>query len=454
MTAIEELTKNTNEKIESIFEKLERINTLKMISPSYKMNHYTVADNTCFFFEKEFKDENSIIYDSDEIWLSFIKIELDLSEDISPVVKILLDNGDGNLLYKTPSKSYDDEYIFEFNINKSVKKIILSIDNPYRINAISILGCKLKELNDIGNTINSLKSTIFDSQDLILSQFDNETKLKVRLLKNLENEIIDNTKKLSTQAKSIKENQSLIDTSTNHLNEIENRINSYNKEIETLTKHEHNLNQQNNEFELTLIEIKKAINEHEIKKISLKKEELDLTNKISKLKNDAKSYTDDFASYKKSIRDQNIFYYIITIIFISISLFIFHGIFDSSLNYIDMFNHSDKVNLIQLLISRSPLIFFNIAALTISGKILFTFINKIIDNNHQVSDIRKIEFLVKEAIDSVTDNQENDDYIKMKIASKIEIIKEYMLKNDLKITEDSHTKDLVNAIKALIPHKE
>ncbi|WP_341495631.1 hypothetical protein WAX87_10120 [Photobacterium damselae subsp. damselae] len=454
MTAIEELTKKTDKKIESLFEKLEIINTSKMIHPSNKLNHHTVANNTCYYYEDEFRDKDVIIYDSDEIWLSFIKIELDLSEDLSPVVKILLDNGDGNLLYKTPSKSYDDEYIFEFNINKSVKKIILSIDNPYRINAISILGCKLKELNDIRNAINSLKSTIFDSQDLISSQFDNETKLKVRLLKNLENEIIDNTKKLSIQAKSIKENQSLIDTSTNHLNEIENRISSYNKEIKNLTKNEYDLKQQNSDFELKLIEIKKAIDELKRQRISLIEEELDLTNKISNLKNDAKSYTDDFASYKKSIRDQNIFYYVITIIFISISLFIFHGIFYSSLNYIAIFSHSDKVNLIQLLISRTPLIFFNIAALTISGKIIFTFINKILDNNHQVSDIRKIEFLVKEAIDSVTDNQENDDYIKMKIASKIEVIKEYMLKNDLKITEDSHTKDLVNAIKALIPHKE
>ncbi|TLS65618.1 hypothetical protein [Photobacterium damselae] len=454
MTAIEELTKNTNEKIKSMFELLEKINTLQLIYPSEQFSHYHIEHNSFRFYESLIRNEDTIIYNSDEIWLSSIKIELSMDKRISPSVKIKLFNGDGDSFDKNPSKSDDEKYIFEFNINKSVKKVILSVDNTYSIKALSMLGCKLKDFNDIGTIINRLKSGILDSQDLISSQLDDVTNLKINTIKELENEITSNTEKLSTQAKRIKENQSLIDTSTNHLNEIENRITSYNKEIQTLTKHEYDLKQQNSDFELKLIEIKKAIDEYKLQRTSLKKENLDLTNKISNLKNDAKSYTDDFASYKKSIRDQNIFYYVITIIFISISLFIFHGIFYSSLNYIAIFSHSDKVNLIQLLISRTPLIFFNIAALTISGKIIFTFINKILDNNHQVSDIRKIEFLVKEAIDSVTDNQENDDYIKMKIASKIEVIKEYMLKNDLKITEDSHTKDLVNAIKAVIPHKE
>ncbi|WP_305842642.1 hypothetical protein [Photobacterium leiognathi] len=92
------------------------------------------------------------------------------------------------------------------------------------------------------------------------------------------------------------------------------------------------------------------------------------------------------------------------------------------MQYIAIFSSPLKVDLIQLLLSRSPLILLNIGLIALYSKLLMILIPNIIDNNKQLSKIRQIEFLVKESVASL--NLPTDEAIQLKLEYKMQIIRE------------------------------
>ncbi|WP_305374329.1 hypothetical protein [Photobacterium leiognathi] len=92
------------------------------------------------------------------------------------------------------------------------------------------------------------------------------------------------------------------------------------------------------------------------------------------------------------------------------------------MQYIAIFSSPLKVDLIQLLLSRSPLILLNVGLIALYSKLLMILIPNIIDNNKQLSKIRQIEFLVKESVASL--NLPTDEAIQLKLEYKMQIIRE------------------------------
>lgn len=173
------------------------------------------------------------------------------------------------------------------------------------------------------------------------------------------------------------QSQKTLDNNNKITNDLIARQNDINEEINSI-----NLGK---EVAISSVkEIYSNIEKGKSDKKELEKNINEIKSNLEKYKKEASIYSTELKDFKKEIKTQNRTYLFYLSVFITTISIITYGIYSSSMQYIAIFSSPLKVDLVQLLLSRSPLILLNIGLIALYSKLLMILIPNIIDNNKQL----------------------------------------------------------------------
>ncbi|WP_318433860.1 hypothetical protein [Photobacterium leiognathi] len=426
-------TENDNELnsfIDELRDELNQVNlnNLLELPNSIENNYVGRFNNTHLLSDTKLLPQEIDIYRGAPACINTIKLTCRSIDNINNNNCSITISGDLNIIPQS-TRIINGEVNFFFAIDRISDVINLKTSKNLVIKTVGVYGFHIKNVINLCDTLKSIDKNIESNAKFINSKYNNLIKNKKSEINNINEDIKNKNIELSvnknrielqeSQLKEINEyiiqSQKTLDNNNKITNDLIARQNDINEEI-------NNINFEKEEAISDLKEMNSNIEKGKTDKKELEKNIDEIKLNLEKYKKEASIYSTELKDFKKEIKTQNRTYLFYLFVFITTISIITYGIYSSSMQYIAIFSSPLKVDLIQLLLSRSPLILLNIGLIALYSKLLMILIPNIIDNNKQLSKIRQIEFLVKESVASL--NLPTDESIRLKLEYKMQIIRE------------------------------
>ncbi|GAD32527.1 hypothetical protein PLEI_4203 [Photobacterium leiognathi lrivu.4.1] len=321
------------------------------------------------------------------------------------------------------------EVNFFFAIDRISDVINLKISKNLEIKKVGVYGFHIKNVIALCDTLKGIDKNIESNAKFINSKYNNLIKNKKSEINNINEDIKNKNIELSVNKNRIELQESQLKEINEYIIQSQKTLDNNNKITNDLIARQNDINEEINSINLgkevaisSVKEIYSNIEKGKSDKKELEKNINEIKSNLEKYKKEASIYSTELKDFKKEIKTQNRTYLFYLSVFITTISIITYGIYSSSMQYIAIFSSPLKVDLVQLLLSRSPLILLNIGLIALYSKLLMILIPNIIDNNKQLSKVRQIEFLVKESVASL--NLPTDEAIRLKLEYKMQIIRE------------------------------
>jgi hypothetical protein len=445
---------------------IDEIKIDDVITPNeyiHELGHRNILSNGIYHFTNngEYSNPRDIkLYSGETKWFYQLIVTIVFEEKKGSSIYLKVSKGDElNEMAPMSTIKSEDGTKFSFDIHDFSNELTISVSSGFIMKSISLTGCGVDNVKNLHFILESIKDNIED-ENKYQTEFFSEN------FESRSNELLSLTKEIEYNNKSLESVKNRLSSATKEIKERESYIVESDSRLEANQKMYEDLSLKNNELKAMLLGAEdlvsiandrfNTINEtiqSDVNELSLIKKNIATQSaQLSKYKKEASVYSTELKDFKKEISQQNIAYSIALVFFCYVLVVIFKEVFASSLLYIEMSVNLNEINLVQLFLSRSPLIIFNVGIIAISFRFSFILINNIIRNNVQVSDIKKIEFLVKESVESL--NLSSEDTIKKRLEYKMEIIREYLninqkINKDVEVAKDKNIDEIMTFIKSI-----
>lgn len=412
------ITRNKMSSTETLLSELELLS---------KSNHLAV--NPIFNERKENKYTmigsvaTRITETENNVWISSVEVIVskDSVESIDGLLIIRYSSGEDRNGIKRFATDVqiegDDNFTLVFNIDMFCENLrIASYTNQCMVHKVAILGWDVETLTHfaklstrVKDSLGALKLiTLREKEDIDLlaheknrlSAHNSDIKKQIKLLQNAVDERVE-----------FRDNvQKEIDSASQQRDRFRDDVSVLQQEI-----YEQRISLTQSEVELT--EKRQEIDEH-IEAI------VKLDSSLKEYQKKESLYSEHYVEFKQEIKNQNLKLIIGFIILIIGGFFTSFQVFESSREVVSEFNADKVKDIFNLFLSRLPLLSINVILLGFCAKYLGVIINEYISNNRMISDIRKVEFLVMQAVNSEMDAGEENK--RERIRQKAIIIREYL----------------------------
>ncbi|WP_318484559.1 AAA family ATPase [Photobacterium leiognathi] len=419
-----------NSFIDELRDELNRVNlnNLLELPKSIKNNHVGMYNNMYLLANTKDLPKEIDIYRGNPACINTIKLTCRSIDNINNNNCSITTSGNFNIIPQS-TRILNGEVNFFFAIDRISDVINLKISKDLEIKKVGVYGFHINNVIDLCDTLKSIDKNIESNAKFINSKYKN-------LIENKKLELIDINEDIKNKNIELSVNKNRLELQDSQLKEIneyiiqsQKTLDNNNKITNDLIARQNDINEEINSInfgkEKAISDVKKIysnIEKGKLDKKELEKSINEIKFHLEKYKKEASIYSTELKDFKKEIKTQNRTYLFYLFVFIATISIITYGIYSSSMQYIAIFSSPLKVDLIQLLLSRSPLILLNVGLIALYSKLLMVLIPNIIDNNKQLSKIRQIEFLVKESVASL--NLPTDEAIRLKLEYKMQIIRE------------------------------
>ncbi|KLI84388.1 hypothetical protein AAY62_15230 [Vibrio parahaemolyticus] len=412
-----------------IFESMRSITHsgwLKINESLVEEEYYIAGDGTyCCYGDNNLLliENNTYIYEYNEI--NLVKYVMFRVRGFDSDIKLYITNGEGDSrIIHAKNREVENDfvtYFFEVNDVPLLIKCICPNNEKYLLNSIKITGDSISKLRDIiisiGNAFNEVRS----SEDEVIKEFNKD----IAHLKSQKEELEEEARSLIETNKRLHETK---DVEENQLNQTREHVESVRSELSNLNNEVKNNLDLKSKQSKEIRDSENRINSFitEISEKEIKVEELE--NKINKFKEEESRFSEDFSSYKEEIRNQNIIYIFLLVVFLILTTVVSVVIYKSALSTVDNFQFN--FDLWTHLVSRLPIIFINIFLLGALTSVIYFLINIITENSKNIAATKQVSYLVKECVDSQKqglDGLDEDAILKQRVESKMELIKSLVI---------------------------
>ncbi|MGR5129864.1 coiled-coil domain-containing protein [Photobacterium swingsii] len=408
--------------------------------------HYILTDK-----QLAINSGDNVFESSEKFWIRkiFIKVSNSSNKDFRLI-------SDTDIEYIPVSRErVDNTERLSFNINDIVQSLSFRSeqDNIY-VKTISISGVSVTSLVELNSVVASELGEIKDLRDDLIKQLEEDINTinteKIRLEADNEKVIIESNSlnlKLSALKKEISSSDEYLNSTNNRVEELYSQQAKLIDKIKEVENKGQEIEKQNVNLEEVIKENVKIVDEL-IVDINLSKATL------TRYKKEESLYSEDLTAYRNEITEQNNKYWAtLSLIFIVISIVVFN-IYSSSLSIINEFNNDPKINIINLFLSRLPLISINILVTGTCVNFASKFITKILENNREVANLKKIIFLVKEVCESQSqdlDEIPQKEILANRIKEKMTIVREYLFNKEPETIPDNnvHSNNVIELAKSI-----
>ncbi len=417
---------------------------------SYK---YISSDN-----QFAIKSDDNIFESDEKFWIkkTFIKVCNSSNKD----VRLVSDTG---VEYMPVSRERIDNYEqLSFKINNIVQSLSFKSEfGDVYIKTISIFGMSVTSLVELNEIVASELGEINDFRDAFIKQLEEDiitiNTEKIRLEADNEKVIIESNSlnlKLSALKKEISSSDEYLNSTSDRVEELYSqqaklidKINDKNQLAEEIEKKAQEIEKRNFKLDEVIKE--------KLKKVSDLGVDIDFSKAtLARYKKEESLYSEDLTAYRNEITEQNNKYWAtLSLVFIVVSIVVFN-IYSSSLSIINEFNNDPKINIISLFLSRLPLISINILITGTCVNFASKFITKILENNREVANLKKIIFLVKEVCESQSQDLgeiQQKDILANRIKEKMTIVREYLFNKEPETIPDNnvHSNNVIELAKSI-----
>ncbi|MGF1717878.1 hypothetical protein L4D08_23745 [Photobacterium chitinilyticum] len=385
---------------------------------------------------------NDIFFESDsKSWISdiFITTNKVTAKEISLITD------DGTTYLPNSRVKADSREKLSFTLNNVTSKLTFHNDSnaDLYISSVRIKGLDLIELIEVNKKIKEK----LESTENLTASLTEELKGDIDNLTQAKHNLEVQTEEKKTQLESLKKE---ISSSDEYLSSTRERVDELyiqqTNTIELLKAENDKLTRMTEERKIlekrcgnldNAIERKKESIESINKDINLSKENL------SKYRKNESLYSEDLTAYREEISKQNIKYWIALSVIVLMASIVSFNVYTSAINVINEFNNKPDINIINLFISRLPLISINILVIGTCVSLSLKFIASILDNNKEIAELKKIVFLVKEVCDSQTldlNEISQKEIITIRVREKMAIVREYLFNKEPKLNPVSEVK--------------
>ncbi|WP_318499961.1 hypothetical protein [Photobacterium leiognathi] len=394
-------TENDNELnsfIDELRDELNRVNLNNLLElPKSIKNNLVGMYNNMYLLANTKDLPNEIdIYRGNPACINTIKLTCRSIDNINNNNCSITTSGDFNIIPQS-TRILNGEVNFFFAIDRISDFINLKISKDLEIKKVGVYGFHINNVIDLCDTLKSIDKNIESNAKFINSKYNN-------LIENKKLEIINSDEEIKKKSMELSFNKSRIELQESQLKEINEYISQSQKTLDNnnqitndLISRQNQINEEintiNNEKEKAISDVKKIysnIEKGKSDKKELEKNINDIKLNLDKYKKEASIYSTELKDFKKEIKTQNRTYLFYLFVFITTISIITYGIYSSSMQYIAIFSSPLKVDLIQLLLSRSPLILLNIGLIALYSKLLMILIPNIIDNNKHFQKLDKL----------------------------------------------------------------
>lgn len=329
--------------------------------------------------------------------------------------------GKVNVLLPTSRQSYNKDEIITFKINGATNKLVLLIDEKVSVSliALKVSGRSIDELVSIMREAEPVWKVLGEDYDQFRANIASDIKLKSDEFLELQSETNEVKNKLLQHQQSLELNQTQVEAVSKYLSEIQEQHSNVTEQVNGLLKEKTSLSNTNKELKISLSDKDKQL-------VTISQKLTETREKLKSYKSDASLYSEDFSEYKNEIKRQNTIYkWILGFLFVAGSILSFNmyqGV--NSLSSDLQFNF----DIWSLLVSRLPIISFNIFVLGVCSTIIYKMIELITQNNERVSLTKQIAYLVKECSDSQSEDLDLSDeqILTKRVVNKMSLIREFI----------------------------
>ncbi|MFL3650703.1 MAG: hypothetical protein ACI6PR_05745 [Pseudoalteromonas sp.] len=309
---------------------------------------------------------------------------------IAPIEEFSISTVDGEVNLRSLQGFVFNESDSYSSLSKLIDKLYLIQEESYEL---------LTELNDeLGNLTNrkhQLDEVETEYQDRLSSiQYEIENK------EDLLNEVNDELNSLKSQLVNIKD-QLAETTASLKLNREENG----------------SLEQSNKTYSESLE--------------SLKKEVRSQTTKLKSLQEDVDIFSEDFKSFTGETRKQQLFYGVISLVLLSVLIFITNSLFEKAGDLITLFDEGKIESIWNIFLSRIPFMFAVLGIVAFIAEGMRRCLNQIIALHEQRLSFLRLSIVSREVIDSSTNeiDLDKESIVKLRAKLKLAMLRQHMEKD-------------------------
>lgn len=164
---------------------------------------------------------------------------------------------------------------------------------------------------------------------------------------------------------------------------------------------------------------------------SLKKEVRSQTTKLKTLQEDVDIFSEDFKSFTGETRKQQLFYGVISLVLLSVLIFITNSLFEKAGDLITLFDEGKIESIWNIFLSRIPFMFAVLGIVAFIAEGMRRCLNQIIALHEQRLSFLRLSIVSREVIDSSTNEVDIDkeSIVKLRTKLKLAMLRQHMEKD-------------------------